>query len=174
MMVPANIGGHGQSFWAGFVGKEAVGRVGPPRDPGRIFLLIEYLYKKYSPWLVFSLIGLWIAIREGRRDPDQRWKWVLLASWAALPIIGLLFNRLPFGRYLYHTYPALAIFSAVGLVHLGRRWFRPHHAGIVLLIVTLGAPIFAQVTSPRPRDRRLNALVVVVREGGEVTESDRD
>lgn len=112
-----------------------------------------------------GLIGLaaaWFAARRPRERAvsRERWRLVLLAGWAALPVM-LLFvlsqaKPLFLDHYLISVVPALAILAAVGLVWVGRR-SRPLAALAAVLLLALSLVARAKLEPVAPEDLRAAA-----------------
>ena len=95
----------------GWLQREVYGPLTPPWR--RYTGAIEYawmLAKSYWPWLPAMLAGLVVIVRQRRRP-----LYVLLC-WAGVVFLLCAMSRSRVLRYMLPAYPAMAIFSAIGLM----------------------------------------------------------
>ena len=105
------------------------------RQPGWYYL--SALAINLLPWTALSIFGLWLTWPRVRRDRScpERFLW----CWAVVPVVIFSILHGKHHHYLLPTLAPWAIFSAIGLTHLGRAIVRarPHFDPRAAMATTL-------------------------------------
>ncbi len=87
----------------------------------------------YIPYILLTVAGTAGVFLYWARNPEERWKIILLAGWILLVLVGWIQWNLttpaPGGRLLFPAFPALAILWALGI----GMWGRPRLATILTI-----------------------------------------
>ncbi len=152
----------GPAFLRVYLGEEVMDRmtgeleldVGPISYPAA-------LVRENWPWIVFVLVGLWVAVGCARRG-DRSAQFIL--AWTVGFFVLINLSRIGRVQYLLQLYPPLAIVTALGVrAVLPGRWVAALPRAFAAVAVVAGMALnVLPLTLHRPRYDELRALAPVL------------